>query len=366
MTSSGDGVLPVQHLRRLAEDGRVRARRPIEDGQLQPASLDLRLGCRAWRVRASFLPGPGATVEERLAAMSMHELDLAAGSVLEKGCVYVAELQESLELPEDVGALANAKSTTGRLDVFTRLIADRCAEFDRLPAGYRGPLYAEINPCTFSLLAREGSRLNQIRFSRGRPSLSGRDLAALHHASPLIDPPAHIDGEGLRFSVDLTTPGLAGYRAKRHCGLIDIDRVGHYAAEDYWDPVEAADGELVLDPGAFYILVSREAVRLPPGYAAEMTPYLPFIGEFRVHYAGFFDPGFGYGLPGDRGSRNVLEVRCHETPFALRDGQVVGRLVFEKMLEKPDVLYGRASGSNYQGQTLQLAKQFRRPPAESG
>lgn len=365
MSHNGDGVLPVQRLRNLSEEGRIRAATPLADGQLQPASLDLRLGRRAWRVRASFLPGPDATVEERLKEMSMHELDLQPGAVLERGCVYVAELQESLDLPDGVGALANAKSTTGRLDVFTRMIADRCAEFDRLPPGYSGPLYAEINPCTFSLLVREGSRLNQIRLSQGHTTLSGKELGELHERTPVIDPPAHIDGEGLRFSVDLSGPGLAGYRAKRHCGVVDIDRVGHYPAESFWDPVTAEGGELILDPGAFYILVSREAVRLPPEYAAEMTPYLPFIGEFRVHYAGFFDPGFGYGLEGDRGARNVLEVRCHETPFALRNGQIVGRLVFERMLEPPDVLYGSASGSNYQGQALQLAKQFRRP-AESG
>lgn len=361
MAPSGNGVLPVQRLRQYLQEGCIQSTGPVEDGQLQPASLDLRLGRRAWRVRASFLPGPDATVAERLKAISMHELDLSSGAVLERGCVYVAELQESLQLPDGVSALANAKSTTGRLDAFTRMIADCCAEFDRLPSGYSGPLYAEINPCTFSLLVREGSRLNQIRLSHGQTTLSGKELSDLHSASPVIDPPAHIDEDGLRFSVDLSSTGIAGYRAKPHCGVVDIDTVNHYPAESFWDPVVVEDGELILDPSAFYVLVSREAVRLPPSFAAEMTPYLPCIGEFRVHYAGFFDPGFGYGLDNDCGARNVLEVRCHETPFALRDGQVVGRLVFERMLEPPDVLYGAASGSSYQGQALQLAKQFKRP-----
>lgn len=356
----GHGVLPVQHLRALVAEGRIHAGRTIAPQQLQPASLDLRLANRAWRVRSSFLPGD-ATVAERLDRMAMHEIDLEGGAALETGCVYVALLQESLHLPDGVSALANAKSTTGRLDVFTRLIADRCPEFDRLPAGYRGPLYAEISPRTFSLLVREGSRLNQIRFSHGSPTVSGQTLRALNTGAPVVDAVADIDAEGLRFSVDLEAgTGLpAGYRAKRHCGLIDIDQVARYDAAEFWDPVIASHGELILDPGAFYILVSQEAVRVPPEYAAEMTPYIPFVGEFRVHYAGFFDPGFGYGLADDAGARSVLEVRCHETPFALRHGQIVGRLVFEEMLEAPEVLYGSASGSSYQGQALQLAKQFR-------
>lgn len=355
------GILPLQALNGLVAEGRVTAAHPFTPRQLQPASLDLRLGARAWRVRASFLPGPDATVRERLRHMSMHEIDLTRSAVLEIGCVYVAELQEAVALPEAVRGLANAKSTTGRLDVFTRLIADNCSEFDRLPAGYAGPLHAEISPRTFSLLVREGSRLNQLRFSRGNPAISGSALRALNSSAPVAAPDSEIDATGLRFSVDLQSRDGApvGWRAKRHCGLVDIDRAGAYPAEDFWDPVFAEGGELTLDPGAFYILVSREAVRVPPGYAAEMTPYLPFVGEFRVHYAGFFDPGFGFGLAGDRGARSVLEVRCHETPFVLRHGQIVGRLVFEEMLEAPDTLYGDGSGSSYQGQGLQLAKHFR-------
>ena len=356
-----DGLLPVQHLKRMVRDGRISATTEVDGRQLQPASLDLRLASRAWRVRASFLPGPTATVTERLRDMAMHEIDLSRAAALETGCVYVAALQERLRLGPSVSALANAKSTTGRLDVFTRLIADHCSEFDRLPPGYEGPLYAEISPRAFSLLVRSGSRLNQIRLSRGDPQLTGDALARLHAESPLVDLDANIDSEGLRISVDLDSEDGApiGYRAKRHCGLVDIDERGAYRIGEFWDPIAPRDGELVLDPGAFYVLVSRESVRIPPGFAAEMSPYLPFIGEFRVHYAGFFDPGFGYGLPGDAGARSVLEVRCHETPFVLRHGQVVGRLKFEKMLDVPEAIYGTALGSSYQGQGLLLARQFR-------
>ena len=362
------GVLPLQHLRLLADEGRITAPGGVGALQFQPASLDLQLGKRAWRVRASFLPGPDATVRQRISTLSMHEIDLTRDAALETGCVYVAELQEEVRLPEDVWGTANAKSTTGRLDVFTRLIADHSSEFDRLPAGYSGPLFAEISPRTFSLLVREGSRLNQIRLSRGNPVISGDRLRKVHEAAPLMDAQAEIDSDGLRFSVNLhSREGRPlGYRAKRHCGLVDIDQTAAYAVGDFWDPVYiySESGGLVLDPGAFYILASREAVRIPPHYAAEMTPYLPSVGEFRVHYAGFFDPGFGFGLDNDCGARSVLEVRCHETPFILRHGQVVGRLVFEDMLEAPELVYGRDSGANYQGQGLQLARQFAAPRAE--
>jgi dCTP deaminase len=289
----------------------------------------------------------------------MHRIDLGPGAVLEKGCVYLVPLLEALALPADMAAAANAKSSTGRLDLFTRLITDRGAEFDRIAPGYEGPLWAEISPRSFSVLVRPGMRLNQIRFRRGSAALDDAALAALDAAERLVDGEAHIAG-GLGFSVDLR-PGdgrIAGWRAKPHTGLIDLDRIGHYDPAEFWEPVTPRNGRIILDPGAFYILVSREAVHVPPDYAAEMAPYLAMVGEFRVHYAGFFDPGFGHAAAGGRGARGVLEVRCHEAPFVLEDGQVVGRLVYERMQERPETLYGAGIASNYQGQGLKLAKQF--------
>ena len=326
---------------------------------MQPASLDLRLGRIAYRVRASFLPGEGATVAERLPLFSMHEVDLSVGAVLEKGCVYVVPLMEGLALPGDVSAVANAKSSTGRLDLFTRLITDRGTEFDRIDPGYSGPLWAEISPRSFSVLARPGIRLNQIRFRRGQAVIDDAALRALHDRVSLVNGPAHIDA-GLGFSVDLKRgeDGLVGYRAKPHTGLIDLDRIGDYAASEFWEPIHAQEARIILDPGAFYILVSREAVHVPPDCAAEMAPYLAMVGEFRVHYAGFFDPGFGHAPAGGHGSRGVLEVRCHEAPFALEHGQIVGRLVYERMAEVPAKLYGADLKSNYQGQGLKLSKHF--------
>lgn len=362
--SEGTGVLPIQALRRLVAEGAVSAGRPVDEAQFQPASFDLRLGAKAYRMRASFLPGPQSSMASRLSEHAMHEMDLAAGAVLEKGCVYVVPLLESLDLPADISAAANAKSSTGRLDLLTRTITDRGCEFDRVPAGYRGPLYAEICPRSFSVLAREGMRLNQIRFRRGEAWLDDAALRALHADTPLVDGTAHIDG-GIGFSVDLraATGGIAGYRAKPHTGVIDLDRIGAYDWRDFWDALPGdADGDgLILDPGAFYILVSREAVHIPPQYAAEMAPYMALVGEFRVHYAGFFDPGFGHGAAGGTGARGVLEVRCHEAPFLLDHGQRVGRLVYERMSARPDRLYGAESGSNYQGQGLKLSKHFRGP-----
>lgn len=354
------GVLAAQHLRKMITDGSLCAEPAILSDQVQPASLDLRLGTVAYRVRASFLAGKGRPVADRLAEFEMHRVDLTAGAVLEKGCVYVIPLMERLALPRGLSAVANAKSSTGRLDLLTRLITDGGTEFDRIPDGYDGPLYAEVCPRSFSVLVRAGQRLNQIRFRHGQALLSDAELATLHRHEPLVDG-IPVISEGLGFSVDLrpASGDLVGYRAKPHTGMVDLDRIGHYPAADFWEEIRTTEGRIILDPGAFYILVSREAVTIPPDYAAEMAPYLAMVGEFRVHYAGFFDPGFGHAAAGGAGSRGVLEVRCHEAPFVLEHGQVVGRLVYERMAERPDTLYGEKIASNYQGQGLKLAKQFR-------
>ena len=354
------GVLPNQMITQMIADNRIAATREISAAQIQPASLDLRLGTTAYRVRASFLAGHGERVSDRLKEFEMHRVDLSDGAVLEKGCVYVVPLMESLALPEDIQAVANAKSSTGRLDLLTRAITDGGTEFDRIAPGYHGPLYAEICPRSFSVLVRPGMRLNQIRFGDGQAVLDDDALRALHAETPLVDGTAVID-EGLGFSVDLRLPEttLVGDRAKPHTGVIDLDLIDHYPPHEYWEEVHCNNGQIILDPGAFYILVSREAVTIPPEYAAEMAPFLAMVGEFRVHYAGFFDPGFGHDAAGGAGSRGVLEVRCHEAPFVLEHGQVVGRLVYERMAEVPTQLYGAGIASNYQGQGLKLSKHFR-------
>ena len=354
------GVLSSAMIEALVTTGAIKAADDILTEQVQPASLDLRLGDTAYRVRASFLAGQGKPVDWRLADFEMHRVDLSGGAVLEKGCVYVVPLMERLHLPADISAVANAKSSTGRLDLLTRTITDGGTEFDRIPPGYEGPLYAEICPRSFSVLVRPGMRLNQIRFRRGSAALDDAALSDLHRRTPLVDGTPHI-GDGLGFSVDLNPRQgtLVGYRAKPHAGIIDLGKIDHYAPEDYWEEVHAKNGRIILDPGAFYILVSREAVTIPPTHSAEMAPYLAMVGEFRVHYAGFFDPGFGWTEAGGAGSRGVLEVRCHEAPFVLEHGQIVGRLVYEAMAEVPERLYGADIHSNYQGQGLKLSKHFR-------
>jgi dCTP deaminase len=355
------GVLPDRSLRDLIASGAIAADPAIDAAQIQPASIDLRLGPVAYRVRASFLAGHGRTVADRIAEFEMHRIDLSPGAVLEKGCVYVVPLMERLALPPGISAVANAKSSTGRLDLLTRTITDGGTEFDRIAAGYTGPLWAEICPRSFSVLVREGQRLNQIRFRDGKAELTDAELAALHAEVGLVSGGEAVIDDGLGFSVDLRPASgtLVGYRAKPHTGVIDVDRIGHYAPEDFWEEVHTAEGRIILDPGAFYILVSREAVTIPPTHAAEMAPYMAMVGEFRVHYAGFFDPGFGWAPAGGAGSRGVLEVRCHEAPFVLEHGQVVGRLVYERMSGPPDTLYGAGIASNYQGQGLKLSKHFR-------
>ena len=354
------GVLPSQKIKDMIINIQIILTNPVDIDQVQPASLDLRLGKKAYRVRASFLAGSKNSVADRLSNFKMHEIDLRNGAVLEKGCVYVVPLMESLALPKNINAVANAKSSTGRLDLFTRCITDHGIEFDRIEKGYTGPLYAEISPRSFSVLVKPGMRLNQIRFRKGKSVLSDNELSKMHNDIGLVDGPAQID-QGLGFSVDLDLPnGLVGYRAKPHTGLINLDNISYYNIDDYWEPVFAHEKRIILDPGAFYILVSREAVHIPPNCAAEMAPYLAMVGEFRVHYAGFFDPGFGNTEAGGKGSRGVLEVRCHEAPFALEHGQSVGRLVYEKMSEVPDILYGADLKSNYQGQGLKLSKHFKK------
>jgi dCTP deaminase len=357
------GILPDHMIAALVREGAIRAGRELDADQIQPASLDLRLGKIAYRVRASFLPGPDTTVAQRMDELKLHEIALTGGAVLETGCVYIVPLIESLALPADIAAAANPKSSTGRLDVFTRVIADETRGFDHISAGYRGPLYAEISPRTFPVLVREGSRLSQIRFRRGDALLDAQALRALHAQERLVDDDKADVSEGIAVGVDLSglgPDGMVGYRAKRHTGLIDVERRAGYEVGDFWEPMRSRrEQSLILDPGEFYILASKEAVQVPPDYAAEMVPFDPLVGEFRVHYAGFFDPGFGYAGAGGRGARAVLEVRSREVPFILEHGQIVGRLVYEKMLARPHTLYGEHIGSNYQAQGLKLSKHFR-------
>lgn len=357
------GILPDRMIAAMADAGLILPEYPFVESQIQPASLDLRLGNIAYRVRASFLPGPKSTVAERIDELKLHEIDLSDDAVLETNCVYIVPLLESLALPPNILAAANPKSSTGRLDVFTRVITDGTRRFDMIGAGYHGPLYAEISPKTFPVLLREGSRLSQIRFRAGHPTLDGDELQALHAKERLVDVDNADLANGVAVSVDLSgegSDGFVGYRAKRHTGVVDVDRRSGYSVGEFWEPIKARpDRSLILDPGEFYILASKEAVQVPPDFAAEMVPFDPLVGEFRVHYAGFFDPGFGYAGAGGQGSRAVLEVRSREVPFILEHGQIVGRLVYEKMLGRPDALYGQRIASNYQGQGLKLSKHFR-------
>ena len=364
-SAPGSGILAAHRIDALAASGIIRHAMPFAKGQVQPASLDLRLGKRAFRVRASFLPGPGRAVSAGLERVALHEIDLTQGAVLETGCVYVSELLESLALPAGITAAANPKSSTGRIDVFTRVISDGARAFDQVADGYQGPLFAEISPKTFPILARTGSRLSQLRLRNGHARLDDAGHLALHEREKLVTSNEPSISGGVAVSIDLAGFGpnnLVGYRAKRHTGLIDVDKVAAHEVLDFWEPVHAhGSRSLVLDPGEFYILASKEAVRVPPDHAAEMTPFDPLVGEFRVHYAGFFDPGFGAAEAGGEGARAVLEVRSHDVPFILEDGQIVGRLVYERMAELPRMLYGSGLGSNYQAQGLKLSKHFRAP-----
>ena len=367
-SSVKDGILPESQLVAAFDKKQISAAEPLLDGQIQPASLDLRLGARAWRIQASFLPGRGQTVMDKIDKFSMYELDLTQGAVLETGCVYIVELLESLALPETLSATANPKSSTGRLDVFTRLITDGAVEFEAVAAGYNGPLYAEISPRTFSVMVRKGSRLSQLRLRRGMQILDDAGHADLQERHQLVrfdDETIVSINDGIGLSVNLIPQektGLVGWRARKHAGLIDVDKPASQPAARFWEAVTEADlfkGGLVLNPDEFYILASQEFVIVPADYAAEMRAYDTRVGEFRAHYAGFFDPGFGMAEIGATPTRAVLEVRSHDVPFLIEQGQTVCRLVYEPMSARPNQLYGAAgSGSNYQSQGLKLAKHF--------
>jgi dCTP deaminase len=365
-----DGILPYQTIKELIDTGRVVGSPPIPDENIQPASLDLRLGDIAHRVRASFLPGPNGTVEDKIKELRMARVDLTGAAVFEKDCVYIVPLIEEVYLPDHISGKANPKSTTGRLDIFTRLITDHGVEFDRVPAGYKGRLYAEIVSRTFTVAIRAGMRLSQLRFVRGNPDDShDREIKKLDQKQTLVymdeDNPvkARLD-RGLRVTVNLEASEkgeVIAYKARRNAPVIELSKINYYSPEEFWEVRhESASKSLILEPGDFYILASRERVRVPAEFAAEMVPFDPSDGEFRIHYAGFFDPGFGYGSSDIKGTRAVLEVRAHEVPFLMEHGQMVGRLNYMPLLAKPDKIYGLGIGSSYQQQALTLSKQFRR------
>jgi len=329
------GILPDTAIRYLSDQGGLTSDRPLDADQIQPASIDLRLGAKAYRIRASFLPGPNAKVADVLEApLVMHEIDLSGGAVLETGCIYLVPLLENLKLPAGISGRANPKSSTGRIDVFTRVICDNSPSFDTIAAGYCGPLWIEVCPRTFSILVRTGDRLAQLRLRAGA-SQTGLQTQTVSIALPM--------------------QGLAGYRAKRHSGVLDLSKIGGHDRQEYWEELTTKGGKLILDPDEFYILASKEDISIPPDMAAEMAPIATDIGEFRVHYAGFFDPGFGSGKAS---SKAVLEVRGRDVPFLLGDGQSIARLVFEPMQSPPETVYG-ADTSHYQGQGLKLSKLFR-------
>jgi dCTP deaminase len=366
------GVLPSQLLREAVERGWIGAgqwRVPSES--VQPASVDLRLGDHAWALRCSFLPDSQSTVEEKIEDLAFERIDLRDGATLERDRPYLVPLIEELSLPEQIRAKANPKSSTGRLDVFTRVLTDRSHRFDEIAAGYQGRLYLEVVPRTFAIRVATGLALNQVRLMGGEARLADAELLALHAASPLL----HLDSgpveqselslaDGLFLSLDVSgnEESIVGYRAKKNSLPIDLTRGGGLRWQDFWEPVHPEPrARIVLEPEVFYLLLSAEGVSIPPAYAAEMLAYDPTAGELRTHYAGFFDPGFGFSRSSElHGSRAALEVRARDVSFMVEHHQPVCKLAFERMALEPDVLYGADIGSNYQGQRSMLSKHFAR------
>jgi len=368
--AGGEGILPSQELRDFVSTGIVSATQDVLDEQIQPSSIDLRLSNRAHRILASFLPSKSTTLLNKATSngMLIQTLDISSPTLLEPRVIYIIPLMESLALPQDVFGIANPKSTTGRLDIFTRLITEHGDEFERVGKGYSGRLYIEVVSQTFPIIVRAGMRLNQLRFARGRVSATGdKVLRQLDENSLLIADEergqATVD-RGVRITVDLlgNGSGIVAYQAKEKCPPVDLACINEYEVADFWIPIpRSPKNQLILEPSHFYILASKQKLRVPPDRAAEMLPYDLSTQEFRVHYAGFFDPGFGYGASGEiTGTKAVLEVRTSGLPILLEDDQLVGRLNYFAMADVPDKVYGGDIGSSYQRQGLTLAKQFRR------
>jgi dCTP deaminase len=376
--ASAAGVLPDHELRAAAAAGWISAAAPLADGQFQPASLDLRLGPVAYQLRASFLPFR-ERVQARLEGdgegdLVIDRVSLAEGATLQRGSVYLVPLLESLALPPDVRGRSNPKSTTGRLDVFTRVITDRTPRFDEIAPGYRGGLYLEISPQSFPVRVQAGASLNQLRLVRGEAAMSDEALRTLYAAAPLLydddDRPLPLErvtfNDGLCMGVDLsgrTTGGIIGYRAHANPPAVDLSRIGHYDPAEFWEPIKRPQRDAyILEANRFYILVSKERIRVPPEFAAEMVVYDAGAGEIRTHYAGFFDPGFGFGDGDVLGTKVVMEVRAREVPFLVYDGQTSFKVWLERLRSRPARVYGAGLGSSYQHQTLSLSKQFKRSP----
>ncbi|MBI5192961.1 MAG: 2'-deoxycytidine 5'-triphosphate deaminase [Nitrospirae bacterium] len=366
----GNGTIPVQVLKQLVSEGVIKSGIPVIEKQYQPSSIDLRLGNKAYRVRSSFLP-QRKNVDELLNELFMYEVDLDENGILDKKNVYIIPLMEELHLPCELNGKTNPKSTTGRLDVFTRVITDKGYRFDEIEHGYSGKLYLEVFPRSFTVKVKTGQSLNQLRLFCDRQQVEDAELKNLYNANVLlfgddgvqIAPDSAIIRDGLYMRVDLkghTSNGIIGFKAKRNSSIIDLSKVGEYLASDYWEPVHAPkEGFYILEPEEFYIFASKEKVRVPVEYAAEMIEFDAGSGELRTHYAGFFDSGFGYGYGEVQGTRSVLEVRPHDVPFRIEDGQVFFKIRYEKMSEKPNTTYGAGIGSNYYAQELALSKHFK-------
>lgn len=381
--SKKTGILSYQHLRALVRRNIIQADVPITSKQIQPASLDLRLGSKAYRLLSSFLPEPSDqqsqfSIEDLYRSdLVMYDMDLTNGAILEKGHVYLVPLMERLKLPKDIRGRANPKSSTGRLDIFTRVVTDLHVGFDEIRAGYQGQLFLEVVPRSFTIRVKAGLSLNQLRLMTGKPLVSDAGLRSIHKKTPLLfhnGDSEHTDrpvsakelrmDNGLFLSVDLRgnnqPEAIVGYRAKKNSHVIDLSQVGHYAAMDFWEPLRRnTTATMLLEPEEFYILASKERIQVPPGYSSEMVAYEAACGELRTHYAGFFDPGFGYAHPTRKGTQVVLEVRPHDVPFRIHDGQTFFKVVYEKMRDIPMQLYGSALGSSYYQQGLTLSKHFK-------
>ena len=328
--------------------------------QIQPSSLDLTLSEECYEIEASFL-SPNHNIRDKLNNIINKKIDLNEVYIFKKNITYIVRLNEKLNLKNDIFGKCNPKSSTGRLDIFCRAILNFSDEYEKIPLNYNGEIFLEITPRSFNIALIKGDSLNQMRLIyQNHDYVDDESLHNFHNIDPIIfDEFGNTNvadiSSGLKISVDLKKINkTSAYIAKDNAPVLHYDKINSHKVADFWDTIKTKDDYLIIKPGKFYILKSKQKIRIPKTMAGEMKPYDTGIGDFRVHYAGFFDPGFGDPF----GSYAVLEVKTNEVPFILNDGQVIAKIQYEKLNKETKVVYGSNIKSNYQNQELALSKHF--------
>ncbi len=329
----------------------------IDQNQIQPASLDLSLSEECYEIKHSFLSHK-TTVRRKLKDLIIKKINLNKEFIFKKDKTYIVKLNESLNLKNNIFGHCNPKSSTGRLDIFCRTIVDFAEEYEKIPNNYQGEIFLEITSRSFDVAFKKGNCLNQLRLIMGNQYyLSDEQLKKIKTKLKITNFKKNTlkINNGVKISVDLSNSKTIAYVAKNNTPVLKFSKIKSHKINDFWKAIKNIDNSLLIEKNKFYILKSKEKVIIPDNLAGEMIPYDTGIGDFRAHYAGFFDPGFG--MP--NGTYAVLEVKTNEIPFLLEDGQTIARIKYEKLNKNSNIVYGKDIKSNYQNQGLKLSKHFK-------